>query len=378
MDQSGSLNPSLLEETVDASPVVLFALTRTGGDFRPVWMCSNVERILDRPPVSADDPRWWEKAVHPEDRSRVEDVRKRVSAEGPQQFEFRLQDGMGRYRWIRERIRAPNSAESREVDAVGSWSDVTTVRSLEQRVRRAGRMEAVARLAGGIAHEFNNLLTVILGNTDLLRSGLEDDPESATELAEIEEAAKDGQWMVARLLAFTADETGEPGVVDVSEEILRAESALRELLGDEIDLRITVAEPVEPAVIDPGHLRQIFINLAANARDAMPDGGSLRVEARAVTVNGGDRGPSHLPGGRYVALSFEDSGEGMDGPTRAKAVDPFFSTRDRGRRAGLGLSTVYGMVIRAGGDVQIESAPDEGTRVTLYLRSPEGLGTDGD
>lgn len=373
MSEHESIGRSLLDETVEASPVVLFALRRSDAGLVPVWMCPNVRRILDLSPVTPDHPGWWTDAVHPDDRSRVERARTGVGRDDPQRFEFRLKDGDGRYRWLREEVRAPDT-ESGEVDAVGSWSDVTAVRRLEERVRRAGRMEAVGRFAGGMAHEFNNLLTVIRGNADLLRSAVGDDSETASELAEIEEAAEVAQWMVTQLLAYSAEQDGELRAVDVCEEIRTAEPVLRELVGDEVDLRIEAAEATPTVMIDPAHVHQILTNLAANARDAMPGGGSLRVDVRVVSVDSDDRNHPDLMPGSYVAVGFEDSGEGMSETTQEKAFDPFFTTRDRGERTGLGLSTVYGMVRQAGGDVELESAPGEGTRVVIYLRAREEVG----
>lgn len=371
MSESERIDRSLLDEIVEASPVVVFALERSDAGLVPLWMCPNVERILDRPTIEAGDPDWWSDAVHPDDRDRVEDARERLRADGHQRFEFRLKDGAGRYRWIREEIRMADSRDGGGVHAVGSWSDVTAVRRLEERVRRAGRMEAVGRFAGGVAHEFNNLLTVILGNTDLLQSAVGDDPEVSGELGEIAEAAQEAQRMVAELLAYAAEQSGVARPVDVAGELRTAEPALRGVVGDDIELRVTAEEGTSRVVIDPAHLQQILLHLTTNARDAMPEGGSLRIDVRDVGVTPGDASRPDLVPGPYVAVSFEDTGEGMDEVTQERAFDPFFTTRDRGQSAGLGLSTVYGLVTQAGGDVEVESVPGEGTRITVYLRARE-------
>ena len=357
----------LLEEVIDSSPVVVFALRRTEAGLAPIWMCPNVERILGRPPVTQEEPRWWLDAVHPEDRAKVEALRADLERKGSQRFEFRLEDGEGTYRWVREEIRVPDSHEAETADAVGSWSDVTAIRQLQARLLRAGQMEAVGRFVGGVAHEFNNLLTVIRGNADLLRPELPEDSEKGENLEAIQDAAQQAREIVARLLAYTARQSGRIRAVDV-EDLLRTEaSGLREILGDAVALEIDCPDDLPPVAMDPDHLADILASLAANARDAMEDGGEVRIRAQTRQVGVEDPALPDVPAGEYVALHFRDTGEGMDPRTVERAVDPFFTTRSDPERTGLGLSSVYGMVSRAAGTVQIESTPGEGTAVILYL-----------
>lgn len=370
-DGSDPLQRPILDEIVQASPVVLFALRQSEAGLVPVWMCSNVERILEHPTVTADDPAWWFEAVHPEDREQVDEARSRVAREGGQRFEFRLRDGTGSYRWLREQIRPPDASESENVDAVGSWSDVTAVRRLETRLHHAGRMEVLGRFAGGLAHEFNNLLTVIRGTVDLLRSRIGGDPEAAEELDRIEGAADRGRWMVSQLMAHSSRQTDEDRAADLDERVSEAGPSLRELLGEDVRLDFTT-EDVPAVPMDPAHIDRIVTNLVANAGDAIQGSGTVRVRTNSLSVGIENHHFPDLVPGSYVVLSVEDTGEGMDEATQRRALDPFFTTRDRDERPGLGLSTVYGLVTRAGGHVELESNPGEGTRVSVYLPVRDG------
>jgi signal transduction histidine kinase len=252
-----------------------------------------------------------------------------------------------------------------------------TNRTLEQRVaerslalerqtevlRNAQRMEAVGRLAGGIAHDFNNLLTVVLGNTTrLLRDPHE--PETGAALEDVRSAASRGAELVRQLLAFSRRQRLAPSVLDLNDVVNELERLLTPLIGEAIELRAAPAAGRLLVRADRGQLGQVLVNLATNARDAMPEGGKLTITTAGVEIAAGH---AALASGRYAVLSVSDTGIGMEPDTRRRAFDPFFTTKELGKGTGLGLATVYGIVEQSGGRITLESEPGSGTRFDVYL-----------
>jgi signal transduction histidine kinase/ActR/RegA family two-component response regulator len=223
---------------------------------------------------------------------------------------------------------------------------------LEAQLQQARRLESVGKLAGGIAHDFNNLLAIIRGYADFAREAATDD-EQRSDLEELSKAAGRGADLVRQLLLFSRRKTVDAVPVDLAEIVRDTEPMLRRTLGEHIDLRCKVRSELPPAMMDPGQVTQVLVNLAVNARDAMPEGGTLTIEAIDVE----DR----------VRLAVEDTGIGMSDDTKAKAFDPFFTTKPPGSGTGLGLATVYGIVTQANGTIAVESTLGVGTRVSIEL-----------
>jgi PAS domain S-box-containing protein len=250
------------------------------------------------------------------------------------------------------------------VRMVGSMVDVTEQRELEAQLRQSQRLEAVGQLTGGVAHDFNNLLTVILSNAELLETRLAHD-EQMHALAEMTRiAAERGAELTSRLLAFSRRQALDPKPSNIEALARGMEGLLRRALGEQIELRIEAAEDLWDALIDPLQLESAILNLCINARDAMPDGGTVSIELANVClgadVAGGERG-------EYVMVCVADTGTGMDEATIARAFEPFFTTKEIGKGSGLGLSMVYGFVTQSKGRVEIDSRLGEGTRIKLYL-----------
>jgi PAS domain S-box-containing protein len=243
----------------------------------------------------------------------------------------------------------------------------------QQQLVQAQKMEAVGRLAGGVAHDFNNLLTVIQGYSELLHASLANDPERRESLAEIVKAAGRAAALTRQLLAFSRKQVLEPKVVHLGEIVRETGSMLERLIGEGIGLALVVSEDLATVKADPGQIEQVVLNLAVNARDAMPSGGQLAVSVGSLTTATPLEGfPDQLPAGRWVLLTMEDTGSGMDAETLSHAFEPFFTTKERGKGTGLGLSTVYGIVRQSGGHVQLMSVPGKGTTFQIYLpRSDE-------
>ncbi len=244
---------------------------------------------------------------------------------------------------------------------------------LEERRREAQKLEAIGQLAGGIAHDFNTILTAINNYAEFVSSSLPADAPEQSDLAGIREAADRAAALTSQLLAFGRKQIVQPTVLDLREVLSEAGRLLRRLIGEHIKVEVEAAPPLSPVLADRGQLIQVVLNLAINARDAMPDGGTLTIEARDVRLSD-EYARLHLgvDPGRYVELAVSDTGQGMTPDVKARIFEPFFTTKPRGVGTGLGLSTVFGIVKQSGGHIYVYSEPRRGTTVKVYL--PRGVG----
>ena len=247
------------------------------------------------------------------------------------------------------------------------------LREREEQLRQAQKMEAIGQLAGGVAHDFNNLLTVINVHTDLLLQQLGDGEAMRGDVEEIARAAARAASLTRQLLTFSRKQVVQPQVLDLARVVAGIEPMLRRLIGEDVDFEAAVDGPVEPVRADEGEIEQVLINLVVNARDAMPQGGRLRVRLAHAVVDDelSARHPSLRPG-EYAQLTVSDSGMGMTTETMARAFEPFFTTKEPGRGTGLGLSTVYGIVKQCGGVIIVDSEPGAGTEFRVYLPTASG------
>ncbi|HEY6644989.1 hybrid sensor histidine kinase/response regulator [Povalibacter sp.] len=248
--------------------------------------------------------------------------------------------------------------------------DVTERKQLEAELRQSQKMEVVGRLTGGIAHDFNNLLAVIIGNMQLLTRGLHDQPRLQRQAETSMKAAMRGADLTRRLLAFARQQVLEPRVVELRSLIGGMYELLRRSMTGDIDVRLVSASDVWPVKIDPGQLENAVLNLAINARDAMPGGGAIIIRTRNESVAAAvaeSAGTQSMPPGDYAVLEVIDTGQGMSQETLKRAFEPFFTTKDIGKGSGLGLPMVYGFVRQSGGHVHIDSAEGKGTKVQLFL-----------
>ncbi|MFW6012370.1 MAG: ATP-binding protein [bacterium] len=247
--------------------------------------------------------------------------------------------------------------------------DDTDRRKAEQQLLQAQRLEAVGRLAGGVAHDFNNLMTVMAGYSDLCLMTLPEDSPERKHLEEIKHAGERAAGLARQLLAFSRMQVLKPEVFDLNVVVERTERMLRRLIGEDVRLTTRLASDLPPVEADPGQLEQVVVNLAINARDAMPRGGELAIETGCATLTqqDGERFGFAVVPGDYLLLTVRDTGTGMPPEVREKVFEPFFTTKERGRGTGLGLSTVYGIVKQTGGYILIDSFPARGTTVDVYL-----------
>src|SRR5216117_1857295 len=247
-------------------------------------------------------------------------------------------------------------------------NDVTERKQLEEQFRQAQKMEAVGRLAAGVAHDFNNLLTAILGTTDLMLEDLPPGDPDREGLLDIRSASERATVLTRQLLTFSRQQVVSPRVLRLNDLVLELEKLLRRLLGEDVAIRVAVAPDCGGVKADPGQLEQVIVNLAVNARDAMPNGGKLTLETRNIDLDSSyTLEHSLVKPGPYVQLTVSDSGIGMDEETQAHAFEPFFTTKPRGQGTGLGLAMVYGTVKQSGGFIWVYSEPGRGATFKIYL-----------
>jgi two-component system cell cycle sensor histidine kinase/response regulator CckA len=268
-----------------------------------------------------------------------------------------------------ETIKTPiRGGAGRPSGTVGIARDISERRRLEEQLVQSQKMEAVGRLAGGIAHDFNNLLTMILGYSDLALGQLAPESPIRAEIQEISKAGERAAALTRQLLAFSRKQIVEPRVLALTEVVTDLGKMLRRLIGEDIELVTTLEPALYNVRADLSQIEQVLMNLAVNARDAMPDGGRLVVETRNVeSYESYASGPVKPPPRPYVLLAVSDSGAGMDAETQRHIFEPFFTTKEHGKGTGLGLATVYGIVKQSGGDIWVTSEPGKGARFEVYL-----------
>ncbi len=281
--------------------------------------------------------------------------------------EIRVLDGVGKTRFVRVSAR-PIVDGSSVTGMHGVVADVTQQREIEEQLRLAQKMEAVGRLAGGVAHDFNNLIMVIASYTEFAMDALDQEAPLYKDLDEIRKASTRAAALTRQLLAFSRRQMLRPKLVDLNVLVGGIEKMLERLLGEDIHLVFHAGAGLGLTRADPGQIEQVLMNLAVNSRDAMPDGGTLTISTANVVLDSdyASRHPASSPG-VFVKVSVSDTGAGMDAVTQARIFEPFFTTKGPGKGTGLGLAMVYGIVKQSGGSIRVESEPGEGTTFELFF-----------
>jgi len=335
--------------------------------FNFTFVSPRAVEVLGYPVEDWYEPGFWLARLHPEDRERTYAACRDAVAEAvDHELLYRMLSASGDPVWLRDLVRVEVVAG--EVDVLrGVMVDVTAEieaeaerERLENDLRQAQKLEAIGQLAGGIAHDFNNLLTAISGYAELALSDTESEGVR-TELAHIQDASARAASLTRQLLAFSRRQQLRPEVIDLNEVVVEMAGMLQRLIGTHVELVIDLGPELQLTLADPTQVQQIVLNLAVNARDAMPEGGRLDIRTENVERDGT----------RFVALTVSDTGVGMDEATRERVFDPFFTTKPVGEGTGLGLATVHGIAKQSGGDVEVESEPGKGTRFRILLAAVE-------
>jgi PAS domain S-box-containing protein len=354
---------------VERLPAITY-IAELGAHGRWHYVSPQIESMLGFSPAEwLSDSANWINRIHAEDRETVLTVEEHFQKHRDLfQTEYRMSARDGRVMWFRDEAVMLPTAEGQPCLMQGVMYDITERKRLEDQLRHSQKMEAVGLLAGGVAHDFNNLLMLIQAHNERLRGGLAPDVPAHKESLGIEHAVTRAASLTGRLLAFSRKQVLQPRVMDLNEVLTEVAKMLERLIGKNIVLRVVPAPQLWPVKADPGQVEQLIMNLAVNARDAMPQGGQLLIETKNVEI-GGSHPQLHdgVRPGHYVTLVVSDTGVGMDSETQAHMFEPFFTTKEPGKGTGLGLAIVYGVAKQLGGWTHVDSKPGQGTTFEIYL-----------
>jgi PAS domain S-box-containing protein len=340
-------------------------LTTNEVNFWPEWK----RQIGYEPDEIPNRYEEWESRLHPDDKERVlSALRAYLAGRQPEYAqEFRLRHKNGQYRWMYTRGVVLRDPSGRQMHMIGCHLDITERKQLEEQYQQSQRMQAVGQLAGGIAHDFNNLLIVIDGYAELIAGELGPSHHSQRDLDEIRAAARSASNLTRQLLAFSRRQILQPQILDINAALRRSHLLLDRVIGENIALTMNLSARSRVSA-DPGQIEQVMMNLAVNARDAMPNGGRLTIETADVELDNVYVAHHHgATAGRHVLVAVSDTGSGMDDTTRARLFEPFFTTKPPGKGTGLGLATVYGIIKQSRGSIWVYSERGKGSTFKIYL-----------
>jgi signal transduction histidine kinase/CheY-like chemotaxis protein len=316
-----------------------------------------------------DSPQSWKNSIHPDDRDAVWNAALTKQVEGTYDEEYRIIRPDGQVRWIRDRAFPVRNAAGRVERVLGMAYDITEHRHLSEQLRQSQKMEAVGQLAGGVAHDFNNILTVIRGNAELSLMDAATSPVEAREcIGQIIAAADRAANLTSQLLLFGRRQVMQPRDLDLNDVVTNVAKMLQRIIGEDVRLQLHLNPTSLPAHADEGMLDQVMLNLAVNARDAMPTGGTLIIETseKVVDESIARMNPEALPG-RYVCVSVADTGAGIPKEILPRIFEPFFTTKEPGKGTGLGLATVFGIVKQHHGWIKVYSEVGHGTEFQVFI-----------
>ena len=349
-----------------------------GPDGKYIYISPSCERTTGYSPGEfIKDPGLLEKITHPEDHKLVsKHIHDYSDREKVMEIDFRIITRKGDTRWISHVCQPVHDNDGNWLGRRTSNRDITHQRELEAQLQHTQKMEAVGTLAGGMAHEFNNLMTAVISYSRFLLTDLGQDDPMRKDVEEIKKAGKRASSLVNQLLAFSRMQVLKPVALDLNSLLTDKEEMLRHLVGEDVELEVVLEQDLGKVKADPRQVEQVILNLTVNARDAMPEGGRLIIETANVHLDElyVSTHSDELKPGPYVMLAMSDTGMGMDKETLSQVFEPFFTTKDTGQGTGLGLSTVYGIVKQSGGDIRVYSEPEKGTIFKIYLpRMDEGV-----
>lgn len=344
---------------------------RTG---KGVWS-AEMYRLLEFDPAEGLPTYERFKArLHPDDVARHAAMEQIARTTGdPRDFDLRVLYSDGSQAWLHALGRSEKDENGRVVRTFGTLMDITERKMLEQRLRESEKMEGIGRLAGGIAHDFNNLLCVIMGYVELIEEELPQESALLPQIRLIGDAADRASNLTRQLLSFARRQPSEPKIVSVNAEIVQILEILRPLIREDILLATHLCPGIGNVRIDSHHLEQIIVNLVVNARDAMPDGGTLTIRTADALIDAqASLASAVLTPGAYILISVSDTGAGMSEEVKSRIFEPFFSTKEMGKGTGLGLASVYGIIKQNNGSITVLSEPGQGSTFCIYLPRVEG------
>ncbi|TNC13799.1 response regulator [Methylobacterium terricola] len=351
-------------------PIALYTSPVGGEERRLTFTNDSIERITGFSRDAFATSGLWESRLDPEDSERVLRDLRDLPETGAAALEYRWRNADGTERHILDQVVVKRGEDGRAAELFGMWFDVTERKELELSLQHASKLEAVGRLTGGIAHDFNNMLSIVIGNLDLARGSLQDNEKALRRVENAIEGAHRCAELTSRLLAFSRRSPLQPRALDFADFIPGLTKLLARTLGERITIAAELDGELPEICVDHAQFEAALINLAVNARDAMPEGGTLRirVQARDVPAPEGTGSP------RWVDITVADTGTGMPPAILARVFEPFFTTKEAGKGTGLGLSMVYGFVQQSGGTIAVDSSPGQGTRFVVTLPAPDRRG----
>jgi len=364
-----------LDEILEESATVVYRC-EPAQHFSSTFISNNVRRLTGYAPRQfTDDPTFWGQHIHPEDRDRVYEEMRRLYDNGSLGHEYRFLHSDGTYHWIHDELRLIRNHVGDAVDIIGNWVNIderkqleTDKAKLERKIHHAQKMQAIGTLAGGIAHEFNNMLGIVIGNTDLIINCTHPDERMKKHLGQVLAAANRSRDLVQQLLSFSRTNSRKEELTELEGQVRKELEFIRSTLSSAIDLQVDSCKEPLFVRIDHGELKQILINLISNAAYAMKQRGKVSIHCEKVQVQQGQAGmPLNLASGSYARLSVSDTGSGISEEAKQRIFEPFFTTKNVGDGTGLGLSVVYGMVEDYGGNIQVESVVGQGATFHLYF-----------
>ncbi|GEM_PF-2973022 len=345
--------------------------TTADGTTELEWTTEALSRITGYTLAEVRTTAAWDAIAHPDDVKIVQQRCRQLHAGHSDISEYRIITKDNQVRWLRFNSRPILDPEQQGVQRIyGVAQDITHLKQLEQQLGQAQKFETVGRLAGSVAHDFNNMLTIILGSCTLVLDSIESHQPIRHDIEQIQSAAERAAGLARQLLAFSRRQALQPTVLNLNDVIISTTQLLHRMLGEDILLTTQLAPDLGLIKIDPGQIDQVIVNLVVNARDALPEGGEIVIETSNIVIEHPNRQNTlDPPAGTYVLLQVSDNGIGMDSTTMERAFEPFFTTKSQG--TGLGLASVQSIVRQNHGHIQVWSKPGHGTRFKIYL--PQSL-----
>lgn len=367
-EAESTLHRQRLSFLLSTSPAMIYSAQATG-DYGCTFISENIRELTGYTAQEfMADSGFWAKHLHPDDAPRIFAEVPALFTQGHHHHEYRFRFQDGSYHWMRDELRLVRDKAGNPVEIVGYWSDITAERNLQQQLRAVQKMEAFGQLAGGVAHDYNNILAAMLIQVELLLARTDLTPPIQRAAQALLRGLQRSITLTRQLLLFGRGQSLCLQPVELHQLVQEAMTLVRSLLGEQIEVQLPPATGSAWVEADAGMLEQVVMNLCLNARDAMPEGGQLTIAIEPeVSKEPGELKNPLARRGRYLALSVMDQGCGMDAETQARIFEPFFTTKDVGQGTGLGLATVHGIVTQHKGWIEVQSAPGQGSTFRIWL-----------